>query len=160
MLEPLSMTIQSIKSNVLPSLVHGDLHTDIVCSSILYQDEWCILITSTSQIEMIETIANISTCVRFPFESGSSSKHESSPIKNITFHDRLRIVTCTYQFRHTDRQIENCAEAAARQRRDRMMHCWLRRALVQNILISNSMSWLVWKVFLHPDLLFRLVSAY
>lgn len=67
----------------------------ISCFLILYQDEWCILITSTSQIEMIETIANKSTCVRFPFESGSSNNHKSSPIKNITFHDRLRIVTCT-----------------------------------------------------------------
>lgn len=36
--------------------------------------EWCILITPTTQIELIETIANKSTCVRFPLWKSSSMR--------------------------------------------------------------------------------------
>lgn len=48
--------------------------------------EWCILITPTTQIELIETIANKSTCVRVSFAKRlHESKHEHcSHIKNIT----------------------------------------------------------------------------
>lgn len=73
------------------SMVHAPPRPGIVYTAVKMREErrteWCILITPTTQIELIETIANKSTCVRASFAKRLlESKHEHcSHIKNITF---------------------------------------------------------------------------